>query len=82
MADDVKPILPDRAQLEARARKAGINLETLSELARSRLVREFYTSAELAQIEKQSRAEIAEDVRRYNEYVARFGIWNAKFRGW
>lgn len=82
MADDVAPILPDPAALEERARKAGIELDSLSYLARGRLIREFYTPEERAALEAMNRAEIAEDAKRYNAYVEKYGIWNSKIRGW
>lgn len=82
MADDVAPILPDESALAARARAAGVNLDALDYLARIRRLREFYTPDERAALEAMNRAEIAEDAKRYNAYVERYGIWNSKIRGW
>ena len=82
MADDIAPILPDRAALEERARKAGVDLDALSDLARVRLLREFYTPSERKALEAKSRAEIAEDMQRYNAFVEKHGFWNAGIKPW
>lgn len=82
MADDIAPILPDKTSLEERARSAGVNLDALSDVARVRLLREFYTPAERKALEAKNRAEIAEDMERYNAFVEKHGFWNAGIKPW
>lgn len=84
MADDIFPTasLPDEAELAARARAARVNPDVLSDLTRIRVLHEFRTEAERQSQEEQDRTSRADDVRRYNAYFDKYGIWNAKFRGW
>ena len=82
MADDATPILPDQAVLNERAKRAGIDLEALPDIARIRRLRELRTDAEKKALAERQHVEIEEDARRYNAYVDRYGIWNAKIRGW
>jgi hypothetical protein len=82
MADDAAPILPDDHALAERARKAGVDIDALSDLARIRLLREFYTPSERKAAEAKAKAEWPEVVRQYNDWVDENGFWNASIKPW
>jgi hypothetical protein len=82
MADDASPIFSDEAILTQRARKAGIDIESISEVARVRLLREFRTDEEKRALAEQGAETMEEDARRYNAHVEKYGFWNAHIRPW
>lgn len=84
MADDLAHIsvLPDEAVLTERARAAGVDVDALPYLTRRARLRDFRTEAEQSALDAKFRAAIDEDIRLYNARFEKYGVWNAKFRGW
>jgi hypothetical protein len=84
MADDASKsgALPDEPILIARARAAGIDVDALPYLTRRLRLRDFRTPEEAEALAAKHRAEMEEDLRLYNERFEKYGIWNAKLRGW
>ena len=82
MADDATPIFPDQAVLTERARKAGVDLTALSDLARIRLLREFRTQDEKRALLARAHAEMAEDAKLYSAHLEENGFWNAGIKPW